>query len=287
MIAKPTLLFVAALTVAQAMAQTAAVPEKKVLRLNLAAGNSITMKTVTDGVMNLSVQGNDNEMKSKITMVNKTDVSAGDGTWLKFILQTTDFKMEGDTMDMGMGGGTDPATAMKAVKIQGEFDPTGTTRNVTIADDDKLDMMTKQSMSSMLEQWSQIGFMALTFPKDAVGVGDKWTKELDLGKVMGSNPMISNAAGKAPMEFTIEAFEKVDAMDTVKIKVFMDAKATFDIAAAGSSGSMTMTSNGFVWVDLATGVTVKGESKMANNIDFGVGSMQQNMTIAQSATVSK
>jgi len=284
---KPMLLFVAALTVANAMAQATAVPDKRTLRLNLTPGTSITMKTVTDGTMSISVQGNDNEIKSKITMGQKTDVSAGDGGWLKFLLQTTEFKMEGDSMDMGMGGGGDPATAMKAVKIEGEFDQMGATRNVKVADDDKLDMMTKQSVTTLAEQWSQIGFMAVTFPKDAVGAGDKWTKEMDLGKVMGSNPMISNAAGKAPMEFTVEGFEKVDGKDAAKIKVFMDAKVTFDIAAAGSSGTMTMTSNGFIWIDLATGVTIKGESKMANNIDFGMGTMQQNMSITQSATVSK
>lgn len=259
--------------------------DKKTLRLVLQPGMVFSSTSVTDGKFAMTGPM-DQEFKNKTTMTQRFSFEAGTEGWLKFLVATTDFKMEGDDMSMGMGGDVDVAGAVKGVKVAGEVDGRGMTRNVAVSGSDKLDMMTKQTMEGIADRMTQIGLMSMYFPEEAVGVGSKWTKELDLAKTLSAIPFFTNTKGTAPIEFTIEAFEAVDGKDTAKILIFTDGKVTFDLAMGGSgSGSMTMTSRGYVWVDTATGLPVKSETKLANNIDFGMGTMQQEISITATGKV--
>jgi hypothetical protein len=175
----------------------------------------------------------------------------------------------------------------KKVKISGEVDNTGSTRNVALTGADDMDMSTKQIMASISDRITQVGLMSMFFPKDAVSVGTVWKKEIDLGKSLEAIPVFKDISGKAPVEFTVEAFEKVDEKDTARIKVFIDGKVTFNlnIGSGDTAGNMTTTSSSHVWIDLATGLPVKSDTKMASLVDFGVGTMQQEMSIVTTVAV--
>ncbi len=263
-----------------ALAAVAMAQDKATLRLNVKPGMTLAQTTVSDGTFSISGP-TDQEMKNKTTMVQTFKFEEGTEGWVKFGVETTDFKMEGDSMDMG--GGTDPdqiAAMAKKVKLTGEVNDRGATRNVAISGADDLDMTSKQMMTSVADRMSQIGFMEMFFPDEAISVGSTWKRELDLAKTLSSIPFFQNVKGTAPVEFTVEAFEKVGDKDTVKIKVFTDGKVTFELSmGGGGDGNMSLTSNGEVWVDLATGLPIKSTGKMANDIDFGMGHMQQQMTI--------
>ncbi len=260
--------------------------DKKVLRLAVKPGTTFSHVSVTTGKFALTGVG-DQEFKTKTTFGQDFSFENGTDGWLKFTATTTEFKSEGDQMDMG-GAGVSPediAAAVKKVKFSGEVNNLGSTRNIALANDDGLDMMTKQMMSSITDQMSQLGFFAMSFPEDGVAVGTKWKKDYDLAKSLAGIPFFSNVKGASPTEYTVEAFETVEGKNTARIKTFSDGKATFELSmGGGGSGSLTTTSSGMVWVDLETGLPVKSETKLASTIDFGMGTMQQEMSISSKMT---
>lgn len=265
-----------------ALAAVSMAQDKKTLRLTLKPGMVVTHTSVTDGKFTIAGPA-DQTVNNKTTMTQEFAFDAGEAGWFKFNCTTTDFKSEGEQMDMGMGA-TSPeeiAAAVKKVKFAGEVNELGSVRNVAVQGQDNLDMMTKQMMNSVTDQMNQIGFFAMVLPQEEVGVGSKWTKTYDMAKSMEAIPFFKNVAGKMPVEFTLEAFESRDGMELAKVKAFMDGKATFDLdfGGGGGSGSMTTTSNGTIWINLATGLPVSSDTKLANNIDFGMGTMQQEMSI--------
>ncbi|MBS1722944.1 MAG: hypothetical protein JSS66_08335 [Armatimonadetes bacterium] len=259
--------------------------DTKTLRFNIAPGTTLASTSVTDSKFVISGPM-DQEAKNKTTIVQEYKFDSGADGWLKFLLTTTDFKMEGDDLNFGMGGGaTDMAAAVKSVKVNGEVNNLGKTRNVAAGGVDQLDMMTKQMLSSIIDRINQIGLLMMSYPEEAVGVGSKWKVDMNLGKALEAIPFFENCKGTAPVEFTLESFEKLDGKDVAKVKVFIDGKVTFDLQGGQGSGNMSTTSAGNVWIDLATGIPSKGETKMANAIDFGMGNLQQEMTITSTVSV--
>lgn len=270
-----------------ALAPFAHAQDKKTIRLVLKPGLVISHTSVTDGKFALTGPA-DQEFKTKTTFTQDFKFDAGADGWFTFVATTTEFKNEGDAMDMGGVGMTpeDIAAAIKKVKMNGEVNSQGTTRNIAVAGDDGLDMMSKQMMTGISDQMSQLGFFSMSYPEDAIAVGAKWTKPYDLSKSLAAIPFFSNVKGSAPTEYTLEAFEVIDGVEVARIKTFTDGKATFELSmGGGGSGSMTTTASGLVWVNLATGIPVKSDSKVASTIDFGMGNMQQEMSIKSTVIV--
>ena len=269
------------------LASLAQAQDKKTIRLTVKPGTVMTSTSVTDGKFAMTGPA-DQTVNNKTTMVQQYKFDKGSEGWLKFLIETTEFKMEGEQFNMGTPIDTDQIIAQaKKVKISGEVNEMGSARNVELTGAEDMEMGTKQMMTSISDRISQIGLMSMFYPVEGVGVGSIWKKEIDLGKSLAAIPFFTDVNGKAPVEFTVEAFEKVDDKDTAKIKVFIDGRVTFGMNFGGgdTKGSMTTTSAGHVWIDLATGLPVKSDTKMANNIDFGVGTMQQEMSITTTTAV--
>lgn len=265
-----------------ALTATAHAQESHVLRLALEAGKTLSVTTVSDTKMAFTGPM-EQEIKTKTTMLQNYKFDKSDEGWWKFDIETADFKMEGDAGMPGMAG--DPQSmidAVKKVKLGGEVNNLGKTRNVKVAGDDSLDMMTKGMIATMAEHLTQVGFMAMVFPEAAVSVGTKWKAEFNMAKVMEANGggFLTNAKGDVPIEFEVLGFEEVNGKKAVKVQVFSDGKVTFD-SSMGGSGTMATTSKGNLWLDLATGLPIKSDTKMANNIDIG-----GMMNIAQEMAIS-
>lgn len=240
------------------------------MRLALEPGKTLHVTTVSETKMAFTGPI-EQEMSTKSTMVQAYKFDAGADGWWKIAMTTVDFKMEGG-MDMP-GMQTDPAQildAVKKVKVTAEVNNLGQARNVKMEGDQDLDMTTKGMTASMSEYLSQIGFMGLQFPEESLAVGSKWSKSFDMAKILEANSggFLSNAKGTMPVEFEVLGFEDVNGVKTAKIQVFSDGKVTFD-SQMGGSGTMSTTSKGNVWVNVANGLPIKSDTKMANNIDIG------------------
>jgi len=270
------------------LASLAQAQDKKTIRLNVKPGTVMTSTSVTDGKFAMTGPA-DQTVNNKTTMVQQYKFDAGSDGWMKFLIETTEFKMEGEQFNMGTEVNTDQIIAQaKKVKISGEVNNVGAARNVVLAGADDMEMGTKQMMSSISDRISQIGLLSMYFPEEGVAVGTTWKKEIDLAKSLAAISFFTDVSGKAPVEFTVEAFENVDGKDTAKIKVFLDGRVTFGLNFGGggdTKGNMSTTSSSHVWIDLATGLPVKSDTKMANNIDFGMGTMQQEMSITTTTAV--
>lgn len=240
------------------------------VRLTLEPGKTLNVTTVSQTKMAFTGPI-EQEMSTKTTMVQAYKFDAGTDGWWKIAMSTVDFKMEGG-MDMP-GMQADPAQiveAVKKVKVTAEVNNLGQARNVKMEGDQELDMTTKGMTASMSEYLSQIGFMGMQYPEEAISVGSKWSKTFDMAKILEANSggFLTNASGKMPVEFEVLGFEDVNGVKAAKIQVFTDGKVTFD-SQMGGSGTMSTTSKGTVWVNVATGLPIKTDSKMANNIDIG------------------
>lgn len=252
------------------------------LRLALEAGKTLEVKTVSSTKMSFTGPI-DQSMNTKTTMVQAYKFDKGDEGWWKFDLSTTDIKLEGDQGMPGMNA--DPSAmveSVKKVKVSGDVNNLGKTRNVKVGGDDQLDMMTKGLVASNIEYLTQIGFLSITFPEAPVSVGTKWKSDFDMAKILEANGggFLTNAKGVVPIEFEVLGFEDLDGVKTAKIQVFLDGKVTFD-SSMGGSGTMTTTSKGNMWLNLATGLPVKSDTKLANNIDIG-----GQMTITQEVDIN-
>ena len=85
----------------------------------------------------------------------------------------------------------------------------------------------------------------IVFPDTPVGVGDTWKRTVKADDPQGAR------AGSG--EYKLLAFEKVGAIDTVKVSVRYKEAASKGISATG-----------MVWVELATGEDVKSELELKN-----------------------
>ncbi len=94
-----------------------------------------------------------------------------------------------------------------------------------------------QPMSSMF---------TATYPDKPVKIGDKWDAEI----------MLDENLPKAKVEYTVSGIEKVNDIETLKIRVVSqgaDAKA--------KEGENTQSYEGHFWVDLKSGMVVRAEMK--------------------------
>ena len=262
--------FLAVFALANALTVSASAQESHTLRLALEAGKTLSVTTVSDTKMAFT-GAVDQEMNTKTTMIQDYKFDQSGEGWWKFDLSTRDFKLDGDaTMP---GAASDPSAmieAVKKVKVGGEVNSVGKARNVKIDGQDSLDPMTKGMIAATIEYLQQIGFMSIVFPEAPVAVGTKWKTDFDMSKILEANGggFLTNAKGNVPIEFEVLGFEDVDGKKAAKIQVFHDGKVTFD-STMGGSGTMTTTSKGNLWIDLATGLPLKGDTKLANNIDIG------------------
>jgi hypothetical protein len=84
------------------------------------------------------------------------------------------------------------------------------------------------------------------FPDTAVSVGTKWTKEIKGDNDLGTRD--------AKVDYEVLGFEKVNGVDTVKIKLNFEEK----------EGSPKVTARATLFVDKASGDTVRGEFEIDN-----------------------
>lgn len=87
---------------------------------------------------------------------------------------------------------------------------------------------------------------AFRYPANAVKVGDEWSVDIAKDEKTGVEP--------AKMTFKVESSETVGSWSTVKVKV----------TAKESEGDTPATADGFVWIDIPTGIIVKSETNWIN-----------------------
>jgi hypothetical protein len=253
-----------------------------VLRLKVEPGTKLGLTTKSETKMSFAGMM-EQTVNSTTTLGQSLVFQQGEGGWLKFEILTTEFSMESDGQMGPMP--VDPATIgeqLKKTKIIGEVDERGQSRGVTLSNAEELDQMGKSILTSTVASTAQLGFMGVAFPEEGLTVGQTWDKEFDMAQIVEDNSMgfLSNVQGKIPVKFEVAGFEDVSGSRTVKIKSFMDGSVTFDVSMMGSQGNMNMTSVGHVWIDLATGLVVKAETEMANTMDMGQLTIQQETKVS-------
>jgi hypothetical protein len=172
---------------------------------------------------------------------------------------------------------------------------------VTIPDDSPLSAMKDQMEESMSGKSSQTkidsqykvqsatgagadmafsGMQNLSFPKHSLKVGETWTTDMDLGKVL-SGPMTKNlpgakATGKIPINFRLEKVTLSGGQTLAEIHI--DMKGDMDLDVSGQSMAMHLDGSGSFTIDVATGMTVSTKMVSSNNMAIGSMNMVQHMT---------
>jgi hypothetical protein len=121
------------------------------------------------------------------------------------------------------------------------------------------------------------GLQGVSFPKQAVKVGDTWTSSLDMGK------MISAAAKAAPsskpmlVTFRLAAIENQGGKRLARIAMTM--KGSMKIDASGQSVPISMSMSGYSLIEADTGLTVG--TAMTSDSTFTVmgNTMKQHMVM--------
>ncbi len=266
----------------------AAAQEKQALRLKLDASKPVRIKTeiAMSMLMKSEMLPEDQKVEMTLKTVQSIQALSVKEGWTKTKVTYGKCEM---AVDAAMPVPLDAAQA--AAQLDGstmtvEVDPLGKTRNPVMAYAKSADESTKQMAGQMLAGANQGGFLGNTYPEQPVGVGDKWTIEIDMSKspAAKANPMITSVSGKLPMTYEVLGFEKVDGVNCIKLKTTSSGKITMEMAAPGVDKAETVIKGeGTAWIELATGLVFKAEGKSVSDTDLGM----MKMTTDQKVTMSR
>lgn len=262
----------AGLVAAALLGVVAAGQDSTVIKLKF--GKDTVLKYKTDVSTRMDIMGQTMEMSTVTTQTTKV-VAQKDG-WSTLNITTDDIKVEGEGADM-LGGSMD---SMKGMVIKLDVDESGATRNFAFADATNLDPMTKQMMEGTLKGSQAAGYMGVSFPKEGVKVGTKWNIVLDAEKMFGKNEMVTSVTGKIPADYEVVGFEDIAGKRHVKVNVKLSGNVAMAIAspAGDMSASVKLSSNSTMYVETATGFVTKSDGVMQSDIDFGMGTMTQQVS---------
>ncbi len=269
--AKKTLIAVGLATVAF-VAVVAAGQDADVIKLKFA--KDTVLKYKTDVTTRMDIMGQSMEMGTTTTQTTTVE-SQKDG-WTTLNIKTDEIKSTGEQADM-MGANLD---SMKGLVIKLDVDESGMTRNFAFANAANMDPMTKQMMEGSLKATQATGYMGVSFPKEGIKVGSKWNTVLDASKLFGTNEMITAVNGKIPADYEVVGFEDVEGKRNVKVKIKLAGTVTMAIAspAGDMNATVKLQSDTTSFIETATGFLSKSEGLMNSDIDFGMGTMTQQVS---------
>lgn len=218
-----------------ALAQDAADAAKDKVVLALKAKKGAFSRSKAEGAMGGEIGGMELQIELKETVKN---------TFTKVDEKTGEITVENKTEEQKqtVNGQEFPGQEMDVITTM-VVRPDGTLVSVKRSDGGKDQSLTAGRIYSLSN---------LVYPKEAVGVGSKWSHEYKADAETGQK------AGKA--DFEVLAFEKVEDVDTVKIKM----------AYKDKEGAPAASSEGTFWIEKASGDAVKSEVELKSlEIDAG------------------
>ena len=126
------------------------------------------------------------------------------------------------------------------------------------------------------------GLPNVSYPTQALKVGDEWRSELDMGKLIGG--MAGGAAkieGKIPIVFRLVAIDKVG--DKTLARIATTIKGGFDTTMQGMAMKIGMDQKGETVVDVATGYTQSSSSVGDTDMTIAGGTMHQHIVTSMKA----
>jgi hypothetical protein len=116
-----------------------------------------------------------------------------------------------------------------------------------------------------------------TFPKEPVGVGSKWSSEMDVSKMKMMPGM--KMGGKLPVKMTLKRFESRAGKRCAVVEIVTSGTMTMSMGQSGAgSGSSRIHSVATLWLEVATGVPIEMTTKADNLTTIGAMKMAQSTT---------
>ncbi|MDI9636531.1 hypothetical protein QPK87_01290 [Kamptonema cortianum] len=234
------------------------------LRLKVAAGTKQKITTTTTSLQELSGMMERNSNTS-VKSVNVFAFEPGEESKTKVVVTTEDFTISSDQDTPGM----DPAVLAEEVK----------SLVVTMSVDERGLVLTSESKGggelsasiTAMESASKIGYNGIIFPEESVKIGSQWKHEVDLSSNAGEGGPLKMSGGKIPSQFELVGFEELNGKKAAKIKITMKGRVNVELTQGlPATGTMDLDTNGHFWIDLATGLLLKAESKVITDIDLSM-----------------
>lgn len=247
-------------------------PQASKLRVKPAADKPYIIKTTSNSVTELSGMMTQT-IKADVTSTQKLTFGAATDGWSKATLENQEATFKTDAEIPGMDA-TAAEKALKEMAFEMEVSEKGEVRNYKMIRGNKEDMM----MASMLNQgqdiMTQVGLNGISYPDDEVAVGTKWSKVVDITKIMNDNSMGMMTAkdAKMPMAYEVTAIKMVDGKSVAEIKLTSDTTIELELAIPGAEGpgKVKMVTDSLFTVDLESGMVVKIKSTITSVSDFGI-----------------
>lgn len=254
-----------------------AAQDSATLEFKFKPGEKLTIKSVANTDMAIS-GAMDAEGTTKTTTTNVTTFTEGEDGWVAFTTTTPDVQSE-STMEVPGMDAAQMTELMKTVKITGETNPKGKTRNFKIEGDP----MVTGGMEA--DPMSNLGFMGVTLPEGSAKVGDTWQATADIKPGEGGSAGgVDLVSGKTTMDYKLDSFETVEGA-TIAVISFT-VKGDIVVAGPMGDGSMKITGNGKIHFDANKGMPVKAEQTIKNAMDLGIVMIEQSSKTTSTFTKS-
>lgn len=250
----------------------AGVQDSAKLRFNVAADQKVTMTVISDTKTTLSgMMEEESVTKTSVTTTYSFGKKTDDG-WMAYSTENSDVKYESSSD--AMGGMGDPAGSLKAMKSSGEVSDRGATRNMKVEGVDEM-----MAMFSEMDPSTKAGIFGVVYPENEIKVGSAWEHPV---KMQGM------VTGEIPFKYEVLSFEDLDGKKAAKLKVSSTGKLQIDLSSLGAgAGNVTASIDGFLWVDLATGVGLKSEMNMGQVMEIpGMITVNSKGTVKTTAKVN-
>jgi len=212
-------------------------------------------------------------IKANVSTTQKMTFGATTEGWSKVGIENQEVSFKTDAEMPGM----DVAAAEKAMKemtFEMEVNEKGEIRNYKMVKGSKEDAAMAMMLTQGQDIMSQVGLNGISFPEGDIAVGTKWSKEVDITKMMNDNSMGMMTAkdAKLPMAYEVVAIKTVEGKEVAEIRMTSDATIALELAIPGAEGpgKVRMISDSLFTVDLATGMVTKVTGTMNSTSDLGI-----------------
>jgi len=138
-----------------------------------------------------------------------------------------------------------------------------------------------KGMPMGLDSMFQGGGQNVVFPVKPVHIGDSWSSELDLGKMLGGmfggKSSSLTVKGKIPLQFKLLKISGAGPKSTALVGIVMKGNVTMQM---GQSVDIAMDGAGTFLIDIASGMTIGSDMKMTTHMGAQGTSMAQKMSMS-------
>ena len=175
-----------------------------------------------------------------------------------------------------------PMASMKDTIERAGSDVTSTTVVDELGNLKNVSLKGANPMMSNLGSSITQGAQGVSYPLKAVKVGDSWTMDFDMGKMMGKAGMGMGmtATGKVPIVYRLVSVDKRGGKTLAKILISMKGKSTMTMAARGQKVDFNMNVSGSTVVDTGTGLAVNVTMTSDSDMKVRDQTMHQHMVMS-------